>query len=192
MRLKTSFLCQPGEGGSRRTKCFSPGHWIHGLLKLKNLKPLISLPSTNPLMNFFTVTLDQSSYRNPALYQVFTLRASKQFLQACALKTGLGIAVALLTLSVQAEQAKQADLPAAAVSSASQTEISAPPPPRYTDSDLARAFGFMDGNRDGQVSRQEASGFRGVAKNFDRADTNHDGFLSREEFDAAMNYVKPK
>ena len=190
--MKTSLLCDTGEGGSRRTKRFSPGHWIHGLLKPKDLKPLISPPSTNPFMNFFTVPLQQSSYQNPAFYQVFTLRSRKQFLQACALKTGMGIAVALLTLSVQAEQAEQADLPAAAVSSASQTEISAPPPPRYTASDLARAFGFMDGNGDGQVSRQEASGFRGVAKNFDRADTNQDGFLSREEFDAAMNYVKPK
>ena len=64
--------------------------------------------------------------------------------------------------------------------------------PRYAASSLERAFGFMDDDGDGKVSRQEAAGFRGVAKNFDRADTNQDGFLSREEFDTAMNYVKPK
>jgi len=86
----------------------------------------------------------------------------------------------------------QVDTPAPAASSGadpSQTPASAP---RYSASELERAFSFMDSNRDGKVSREEASGFRGVAKNFDRADTNHDGFLSREEFDTAMNYVKPK
>lgn len=67
-----------------------------------------------------------------------------------------------------------------------------PAAPRYAASDLGRAFSFMDGNGDGKVSRQEASGFRGVAKNFDRADTDKDNFLSREEFDKAMNYVKPQ
>ena len=76
-------------------------------------------------------------------------------------------------------------------SEVSAAELPAPAP-RYAANDLERAFGFMDGDRDGKVSRQEASGFRGVAKNFDRADTNQDGFLSREEFDTAMNYVKPK
>ena len=77
--------------------------------------------------------------------------------------------------------------PAASATSASQT-----PAPRYTASNLDRAFNFMDANHDGQVSREEAAGFRGVARHFDQADTNHDGFLSREEFDAAMNYVKPQ
>ena len=50
----------------------------------------------------------------------------------------------------------------------------------------------MDANHDGKISREEAAGFRGVARHFDQADTNHDGFLSRDEFDAAMNYVKPQ
>ena len=94
----------------------------------------------------------------------------------------------LLALSVQAQDA---DSSAAATSGAATAQVPASAP-RYAASELERAFGFMDGNRDGKVSRQEASGFRGVAKNFDRADTNQDGFLSREEFDTAMNYVKPK
>lgn len=50
----------------------------------------------------------------------------------------------------------------------------------------------MDANRDSKISRKEAAGFRGVARHFDQADADKDGFLSRGEFDAAMNYVKPK
>ncbi|MEO7399725.1 MAG: hypothetical protein ABIV07_02985 [Polaromonas sp.] len=72
---------------------------------------------------------------------------------------------------------------------ASEAAISAP---RYSASQLKQAFNYMDRNHDGKVSREEASGFRGVAKNFDRADTHHDNALSREEFDRAMNYVKPQ
>ena len=64
--------------------------------------------------------------------------------------------------------------------------------PRYSASQLKQAFNFMDSNHDEKISREEASGFRGVAKNFDRADTNHDNALSRKEFDKAMNYVKPQ
>ena len=86
-------------------------------------------------------------------------------------------------------QAQGTDSPASAVSSDTSGQA---PALRYAASELERAFGFMDGNRDGKVSREEAAGFRGVAKNFDRADTNHDGFLSRVEFDTAMNYVKSK
>lgn len=98
----------------------------------------------------------------------------------------MSAAAALLALGAQAQDT---DSPAA-TSGAAAAQVPAPAP-RYAASDLERAFGFMDGDRDGKVSRQEASGFRGVAKNFDRADTNQDGFLSREEFDTAMNYVKP-
>lgn len=98
---------------------------------------------------------------------------------------GVSAAAALWALGAQAQGTDSA------TSSAAAAEVSAPAP-RYAASDLERAFGFMDGNRDGKVSRQEASGFRGVAKNFDRADTNQDSFLSREEFDTAMNYVKPQ
>ena len=79
--------------------------------------------------------------------------------------------------------------PAASAASASRTPALAP---RYTASNLERAFNFMDANHDDQVSREEAAGFRGVARYFDQADTNHDGSLSREEFGTAMNYVKPQ
>ena len=139
-----------------------------------------------PLMNFSTLRFFLPFHRNLALFAVPTVRASGLSLQACATRLAVCTAGLLLALSVQAQNA---DAPAAATADAAAAETSAP---RYSASDLERAFGFMDGNGDGKVSREEASGFRGVAKNFDRADTNQDGFLSREEFDAAMNYVKPK
>ena len=104
-------------------------------------------------------------------------------LSAASVLFGMGSAHAQSTQGVPAPE------PAASATSASQTPA---PAPRYTASNLERAFNFMDANHDGQVSREEAAGFRGVARHFDQADTNHDGFLSREEFDAAMNYVKPQ
>ena len=45
----------------------------------------------------------------------------------------------------------------------------------------------MDDNRDGHLSRQEAAGFKNVAKYFDAADTNQDGMLSLLEFGGALN-----
>ena len=51
-------------------------------------------------------------------------------------------------------------------------------------------FDYMDRDKDGFISREEASGFRGVARHFDEADLNKDGRLSREEFEKAMNQVK--
>lgn len=64
------------------------------------------------------------------------------------------------------------------------------PAPRYTAGKLELAFNYMDGDRDGKISRAEAAGFRGVAKHFDEADTDRDNFLSRAEFEAAMNQSK--
>ena len=98
-------------------------------------------------------------------------------------------AALLLTMGAQAQSA---DLPATAAMPSSSAATGQTPAPRYGASDLQQAFDFMDANRDGKISREEAAGFRGVARYFDQADTDKDGFLSRSEFDAAMNYVKPK
>ena len=63
----------------------------------------------------------------------------------------------------------------------------AKPTPKYSRRDIERAFVFIDTNQDGKISREEASGFRNVAKHFDAADTNKDNELSLEEFGNALN-----
>lgn len=77
---------------------------------------------------------------------------------------------------------------APAASAASAPAVPAPPVvPKYSASDIKTIFGYLDRNKDGKISREEAAGFKGVARNFDRADTDHDGSLSFEEFAFAMN-----
>ncbi len=98
---------------------------------------------------------------------------------------GAGFAAMMLAMNAHAQN------PPAPTSGAPPAEVPVSAP-RYSAGQLEQAFNYMDRNHDGKVSRDEASGFRGVAKNFDRADTNHDNALSREEFDRAMNYVKPQ
>ncbi|SFB69498.1 EF hand [Polaromonas sp. OV174] len=83
----------------------------------------------------------------------------------------------LLAMSAQAQPVPPASAPVAAA-------------PKYSAKELEQAFNFMDANHDGAISRNEAAGFRGVAKYFDRADSNKDDLLSREEFENAMNGVK--
>ena len=65
-----------------------------------------------------------------------------------------------------------------------------PAEPRYTAAQIAQAFSFIDGNKDGKLSREEAAGFRGVARHFDEADLNKDGVLSRREFESALSSDK--
>ena len=104
----------------------------------------------------------------------------------------LALPAAVLLLALNA-RAQGSDPPAAAASAASASAATPQAPaPRYAAGELQQAFNFMDANRDGKVSRQEAAGFRGVARHFDQADADKDGFLSRAEFDAAMNHVKPQ
>lgn len=64
--------------------------------------------------------------------------------------------------------------------------------PKYTLAQMAQAFGFIDNNKDGRLSREEAAGFRGVARHFDAADANKDGGLSRQEFESALSGGKSR
>ena len=83
-----------------------------------------------------------------------------------------------------APSASAASQPAAAPATLPDT---AKPPPRYSATDIERAFNFMDANRDGKISRAEAAGFRNVAKHFNAADTDKDVTLSLAEFGNALN-----
>ncbi|MDI1272253.1 EF-hand domain-containing protein [Polaromonas sp.] len=98
----------------------------------------------------------------------------------------LASAAALLTPLAHAQPAATA--PASSMISTASAALQ----PRYSAADIERAFSFMDTNKDGKISREEASGFRGVARHFDEADTNKDSALSQQEFESAMNQVKSR
>ena len=109
---------------------------------------------------------------------------------------GLYACAALLAMSAQAQTTE----PAAAQPTQGASQVQAAQPvspapataPKYAARDIERAFSFIDTNKDGKISREEAAGFRGVAKHFDEADINKDGMLSREEFENALNGNKPQ
>ena len=105
--------------------------------------------------------------------------SSLSALTAHALLLGLIATTALVVAAAHAQTAPLAAPPAAA-------EV-APVAPKYAAQDIERAFGFIDANHDGKISRSEAAGFRNVAKYFDAADLNKDDALSRAEFENAMN-----
>lgn len=66
----------------------------------------------------------------------------------------------------------------------------APAAPKYSAADIKTIFSYLDRNGDGNINKDEAASFKGVARNFDRADTNKDGVLSFEEFEFGMNQAK--
>lgn len=110
----------------------------------------------------------------------------------------LATAAALLAPVAHAQPAAAAPAAPTAVQAQSAPSISvvstasAATEPRYSAGDIARAFSFMDTNKDGKISREEAAGFRGVARHFDEADTNKDRNLSHQEFESALNQAKSR
>lgn len=92
------------------------------------------------------------------------------------------LAAAMVLISADAN-AQTADGAAPAASSSQDTAK----PPRYSATEIGRAFNFMDTNKDGGISREEAAGFRNVVRHFDAADTNKDNALSLQEFGEALN-----
>jgi EF hand len=99
-----------------------------------------------------------------------------------------GVCAAVLIGACAARaQSLPATAPASSVAEAPPAPATASDTPRYSARDIERAFGFIDANKDGKISREEASGFRNVAKYFDAADSNKDDVLSLEEFGNALN-----
>lgn len=54
------------------------------------------------------------------------------------------------------------------------------------------AFGTLDANKDGRISRSEARADPDLDASFDMLDLNHDGFLSLQEFQAWPRAAKSK
>lgn len=51
------------------------------------------------------------------------------------------------------------------------------------------AFARLDTDKDGRISRAEASKGPRLSKNFDRVDADHDGYVTRAELTAALERV---
>lgn len=62
----------------------------------------------------------------------------------------------------------------------------------FSAANIALAFEYLDRDKNGSISRDEAAGIRGVARNFDRADLDRNNVLSRQEFTGAMNRSKAR
>jgi hypothetical protein len=95
------------------------------------------------------------------------------------------IACAVLVATSADAQMTPPSPPASAASQKADAPVTAPP--KYSATDIERAFNFIDANKDGKISREEAAGFRNVAKHFDAADIDKDGTLSLAEFGNALN-----
>lgn len=122
----------------------------------------------------------------PSILMVHSLRVGGMLLAGvCATLLTGACAARVQALPDTEPPVSTSPVPAPAASAAPPTPVNTAP--RYSAKDIMRAFGFIDANKDGKISRQEASGFRNVAKYFDAADTNKDGALSLEEFGSALN-----
>ena len=59
--------------------------------------------------------------------------------------------------------------------------------PEEPAQDAPAAFGHIDRDQDGFVSRTEVGTLSGVGQNFDAADANQDGKLDQQEFTQAIS-----
>ena len=83
-------------------------------------------------------------------------------------------------------QTARSSAPSATSSNPAPSTTVAIPPNRWTAEQLRQAFSTADLNRDGQLSREEASSLGGLARRFDQVDTGKDGSISSAEFDEAL------
>ena len=133
-----------------------------------------------------------SSRHTSALLEFFKVCVVNNIWQKSVSVLGLVMAAGCTAPGAQA----QINAPAAAAvaASAAASDATAAPnaaiAPKYSAADIKTIFSYLDRNGDGKISKEEAASFKGVARNFDRADTNKDGALSFEEFEFAMNQAK--
>ena len=121
-------------------------------------------------------------------------RFNTAYPHGCGMMLTLTAVAALLGTGAHGQTAEIA-AQAASQTQAAQPATAAPvvaTAPKYATKDIARAFGFLDANKDSKISREEAAGFRGVARHFDEADSNKDNMLTREEFENALNGEKSR
>ena len=104
----------------------------------------------------------------------------------------LTAAAALIASVAHAETANTTPPSTATAVSAASTTATANPAPKYAAQDVDRVFKYLDTNRDGKISREEAAAFKNIASHFDGADVNKDNFLTHDEFDNAVNGRKPQ
>ncbi len=134
-------------------------------------------------------SLSPGNQTTPAPSAIDRLKAC--YFYVCGVLAALAAAAVLVATGADAQTTRPAPSAAAAPQQAADAAALPPntpePPPRYGASDIKRAFDFMDTNKDGKISREEAAGFGNVAKHFDAADTVKDGALSIAEFDNALN-----
>lgn len=94
-----------------------------------------------------------------------------------ALSAGLAVAQSSLTNNTTSAPKSQAG-----ASHASD----AIPPNRWTAVQIEEAFRKTDQDRDGKITRQEATIWTGLSRQFELVDTNKDGDISSAEFDEAL------
>ena len=104
----------------------------------------------------------------------------------------LTAAVAMIASVAHAETANTTPPPTATAASSASTTATANPGPKYSAQDVDRVFKYLDTNRDGKISREEAAAFKNIASHFDSAYTDKDNFLTHDEFDNAVNSRKPQ
>lgn len=111
--------------------------------------------------------------------------------RAFALCAVLSVTGSLLATPVRAQQ-PEPEAAAAAPALPGEPSRETARSIEFSAANIGLAFGLLDRDKDGRISRDEAAGIRGLARNFDRADLNHDGSLSRDEFERAMKQSKPR
>lgn len=108
--------------------------------------------------------------------------------RSVALFTTLALAAGLAAAQPGAAVTSPSASPSAASPSAAAPSPAAEaiPPNRWTAVQIEEAFRKTDQDHDGKITRQEATIWTGLSRQFELVDTNKDGNISSAEFDQAL------